>query len=136
MSHETAAASLEEISNWIRGAAGATPTRRGDSLGAAVVSNHTTRVQACIARARQKTFVPLVKPFRRLFRNQGAVNNSLIDAVYHLSAQNQEMQDELRDLRAVVRDLRAQLRQTPTPAAGELGNAAAPAASETGRSCG
>ena len=51
-----------------------------------------------------------VKPLRRIVRNQGAVNDSLIEAVHHLAAQNQEMSEDIQTLRDLVGQLRAQLR--------------------------
>jgi len=50
-----------------------------------------------------------MKPLRRLLRNQGAVNDSLIEAVFHLSAQTQEMVEEIRDLRMQLAALRKQI---------------------------
>jgi cell division protein FtsB len=54
-----------------------------------------------------------------LFRNQGAVNDSLIEAIHHLHAQNQELLEEVHDLRAVVHRLRGQLRRIPAADASE-----------------
>jgi len=50
-----------------------------------------------------------MKPLRRLLRNQGAVNDSLIDALFHLSAQTQEMVEEIRDLRTQLAALQKQI---------------------------
>jgi hypothetical protein len=60
---------------------------------------HISHVYNSLDRARRKSFVRAIKPLRRLLRNQGAVNDSLIDALFHLSAQTQEMDEEIRDLR-------------------------------------
>jgi hypothetical protein len=74
---------------------------------------HETRIHSSLHRARTKTFVRMAKPFRRLFRNQGAVNDSLIEAVHHLAAQNEEMLQQIEDLKGVVNGLRNQLRRVP-----------------------
>lgn len=69
-----------------------------------------TRVQTALERARRKTFVSLPKPFRRLMRNQGAVNDSLLEALHHLALQNAELSQELGGLRDELRNLRTELR--------------------------
>jgi hypothetical protein len=50
-----------------------------------------------------------MKPLRRLLRNQGAVNDSLIDALFHLSAQTQEMVEEIGDLQRQLAALQTQI---------------------------
>src|SRR3954454_24821485 len=61
-------------------------------------SSHTAHLQRALDRASGKSFVPAMKPLRRLLRNQGAVNDSVIEAVYHLFAQNQELIKEITEL--------------------------------------
>jgi TolA-binding protein len=118
MSNEPRALSLEEISQWIRDAAVSKTWRPSHRLvsGPVIISHLTesawARFHSALERARRKTFVKMVKPFRRIFRNQGAVNDSLIEAIYQLGAQNQEMQEEISHLRSVVRRLQIQL-QSP-----------------------
>ena len=114
MSTKKDAASVEEISNWIRTAAAAEPGLAVGELEGLSKQSHAARIQAAIARARRKTYVPVMKPFRGLFRNQAAVNDSLIEAVYHLNAQNQDLLEDVQQLRALVNQLRSQLRRTPT----------------------
>ncbi|HEX8678936.1 MAG TPA: hypothetical protein VF683_03185 [Chthoniobacterales bacterium] len=115
MSTQLRTASHEEIGKWVRDAATAKPWRPGHNLrdGPALApqhrDHHLALVAAALNRARVKTYVRLVKPFRRLFRNQGAVNNGLIEAVYHLSRQTQEMMQEINHLRRTVASLRKQL---------------------------
>ena len=70
---------------------------------------HFSCVYDSLDRARRKSFVRAMKPLRRLLRNQGAVNDSLIEAVFHLSAQTQEMVEEIRDLRMQLAALRKQI---------------------------
>jgi hypothetical protein len=61
-----------------------------------------------------------MKPLRRLLRNQGAVNDSLIDALFHLCAQTQEMVEEIRDLRRQLAALQKQIPPVP-PRPGDTG---------------
>jgi hypothetical protein len=70
---------------------------------------HFSYVCDSLDRARRKTFVRAMKPLRRLLRNQGAVNDSLIEALFHLSAQTQEMVEEIRDLRMRLAALQKQI---------------------------
>jgi hypothetical protein len=68
-----------------------------------------TQFMRALDRARRKSFVQAMKPLRRLLRNQGAVNDSLIEALFHLSAQVQEMTEEINDLRAQLGQLQKQI---------------------------
>jgi hypothetical protein len=105
---------VEEISGWIQKAATAEPGELATgSFSAPASDGHSIRIQAAIARARKKTYVRVIKPLRGLFRNQGAVNDSLIEAVHHLNAQNQDLLEQVQDLRALVHRLRSQLRRMP-----------------------
>jgi hypothetical protein len=121
MSAEPRGISLEKISLWIRDAAVSKSWRPGHHLGPAPTSLplacdlHFAAVQFSLNRARNKSFVRAIKPFRRIFRNQGAVNDSLIEAVYHLAAKNQELVEQMNDLRDLVSDLRSELRQRERP---------------------
>ena len=115
MSKPSQPVSLEEISQRIRQAALATAWNRGDLLSSSPETGnvHAGRIQAALLRARQKTFVKAVKPLRRIARNQGAVNDSLIEAMHHLAAQNQELMEQMGELREVIAILRGKLRRTP-----------------------
>ena len=121
MSNPSQPVSLEEISQRIRQAAVSMSWRPGHHLSSSPASIpetgsfHAGRIQASLLRAREKTFVKTVKPLRRIVRNQGAVNDSLIEAVHHLAAQNQEMSEDLQTLRDLVGQLRAQLRPDSRP---------------------
>ena len=129
MSDEPHAVPAAEISNWIRtGATASSGQGEGGSLPAVTTHSHLGRIQASLHRARTKTFVRMVKPLRGLFRNQGAVNLALVDAVHHLSAQSEEMVAEIRDLRAQVTQMRAQLR-----ALSQSGGSSSPAANVADR---
>ena len=61
-------------------------------------------------RARAKTFVQLPRPLRRLRTNQGAVNQSLIDALGGTVTVVELLVAEVRGLRGEVARLRAEAR--------------------------
>ena len=65
-------------------------------------SSHTAKIQRSLDRASKKTYVRAAKPFRRLLRNQGAVNDSLVEAMVHLFSLTQEMIKEISDLQRRV----------------------------------
>lgn len=69
-------------------------------------SQTNSLIQTSLGRAQQKQFVKSMKPLRRIFRNQGAVNDSLIEAVHQLALQNQDLIEEMGELRGVIRKLR------------------------------
>ena len=123
-------ASPNEIAKWVRDAAAEDAWRPGHKLGigaAAPSENrgfHFAIVEAALNRARLKTYVRGAKPFRRLRRNQSAVNDSLIEAVHHLTTQTQEMKQELNELRRVVGNLRRQLAASEGSAEPAADNAA------------
>lgn len=109
------ATSPEKISKWIRDAA-SEPWRPGHLVasGSGATSENcdfrATRIEASLERARLKTYVKMIKPFRGMFRNQGAVNDSLIEAVSCIAAQNEELMEEISELRGLVASLRSQIR--------------------------
>jgi hypothetical protein len=116
-------ASLDEIAKWVRDAATENVAGAGQKLEATTASLglesgqfHLTPVEAALNRARLKTRVRAPKPFRRLRRNQAAVNDSLIEAVHHLSIETQELKQEVNELRRVVGHLRRQLAAANRPA--------------------
>jgi hypothetical protein len=106
----------EQIVKWMRLAV-ACPTRR--QTRARVPSdvhsfrNHPgfdfKKTKQALNRARAKTEVKTIKPFRRLRRNQGAVNEALIDSVGALVAVNKQMAGEITALSAEVAALRLRL---------------------------
>jgi len=108
---------LQEITKQLYDAASSDPWRPGPhpvtkkipiSLSS---SFHSAQVQRSLDRAGRKSFVRAVKPFRRLLRNQGAVNDSLIEALFHLSALTQQMIEELSDLQERLSTLETQVRR-------------------------
>ena len=104
------------ISEWIRDAAGrasfTSDGHAGDGSFMPVVHRFSFDiVESELNRARTKTFVRAVKPFRRIRRNQGAVNDSLIRAVGELCNVNREMAREIELMRGALAELRQQIRQ-------------------------
>ena len=77
---------------------------------------HHARIQRSLERAARKTSSRAIKPLRRLFRNQGAVNDSIIEALFHLSAQTQELVEEIDELQKRVGAFEKHLRQLPSEA--------------------
>lgn len=94
---------LQEIMEQLYNAATSSPRGPGPSF-------HSIQIYNSLNRASRKSFVRAVKPLRRLLRNQGAVNDSLIEALHHLSAQTQEMIEEMSELQRRVSTLQTQIR--------------------------
>jgi hypothetical protein len=69
-----------------------------------------SNIRRGLNRARAKTFVDLPRPLRRLRTNQGAVNQSLIDALGGTVTVVELLVAEMRGLRAEVARLRAEAR--------------------------
>jgi hypothetical protein len=69
------------------------------------------KTRDALNRARTKTDVHTIKPLQRLRRNQGAVNEGLIDAFSALIAVNKQMAREIAALSADVASLRQRLAQ-------------------------
>jgi hypothetical protein len=67
------------------------------------------KTRDALGRARNKTDVHTIKPLQRLRRNQGAVNEGLIDAFSALLAVNKQMALEIAALSAEVATLRQRL---------------------------
>ena len=62
-----------------------------------------------LGRARAKNDIDTIKPLRRLRRNQGAINEGLIDALSALIAVNKQMAGEIAGLSGELATLRQQL---------------------------
>lgn len=113
-----ASSEIEEITGWIRQAAeSATSTIAGvnppsshlaDDASAQAAFNFRPAREA-LKRARTKTDVKAPQPFRRLRRNQAAVNESLIDACSALIAVNKRMAAEIEALASDLASLRRHL---------------------------
>ena len=128
MSSEPRPASLEETANWIRDAAISKSGRQGHQSGSIpssiseIYDVHFEHIQSSLDRARSKAFVRAIKPFRRILRNQGAVNDSLIEAVYHLAAQTQKMTEQMNDLRRLVSKLAGEMPRPERRTTGRSGD--------------
>ena len=100
----------EQIAKWMDEGAEKGPLEAAARERAGAQGFDFEQVRQALQRARTKTFVPAVKPLRRLRRNQGAVNDSLIDAVDALLTVNKQMAVELAALRGEMAVLRARRR--------------------------
>ena len=65
-----------------------------------------------LGRARAKNDIDTIKPLRRLRRNQGAINEALIDTLSALIGVNKQMAGEIAGLSAELASLRQQLAET------------------------
>jgi hypothetical protein len=72
------------------------------------------KAKQALNRARSKTDVHTIKPLRRLRRNQGAVNEGLIDSFSALIAVNKQMAAEITALSADLAALRQRLAERET----------------------
>ena len=75
------------------------------------LSSRARTIQNSLNRAYRKSVVHTVKPLRRLLRNQGAVNDSVIQALFELFDQTQEMIEEMTELQRRLNALEAQVRE-------------------------
>jgi len=73
------------------------------------------KAKQALNHARAKTEVNTIKPLRRLRRNQGAVNEGLIDSLSALMAVNKQMAAEIAALSADMAALRQRLAENETP---------------------
>ena len=105
----------EQIAKWIDDAIEAPATGEAAVRRLAIAHQESgfdfEKVREALHRTRAKTWVRLIKPLRGLRRNQGAVNDSLIDAVDALLAVNKQMASELAALRREMAALRTQAAQ-------------------------
>ena len=69
------------------------------------------RIEKALSRASRKSFVRAIKPLRRFLRNQGAVNDSVIEGVTELYAQTQAMIEEIGELQRRISTLENQVRE-------------------------
>jgi hypothetical protein len=112
----------EQIAKWMRCAAARPAVSRATSR------THTDsgssrhhpgfdfkKAKQALNRARAKTDVNTIKPLRRLRRNQGAVNEALIDAFGALVAVNKQMASEITALSEEMATLRQRLAQSEAP---------------------
>ena len=111
----------EQIASWMRIAADRPVNPRTDGRAPAEQAfsrQHPgfdfKQARQALNYARKKTEVHAPKPFRRLRRNQGAVNEGLIDSVGALIAVNKQMASEIAALSTDVATLRQRLAENET----------------------
>jgi hypothetical protein len=113
--------SVEQISKWMRAAA--TEPRRKlpavpDAHPASISRHHPgfdfKSARQSLGRARAKNDIDTIKPLRRLRRNQGAINEALIDSLSALIAVNKQMAAEIAGLSGELATLRQQLAERKT----------------------
>ena len=113
------ALTTEQITKWMRLAI-ARPTSKPATgrapADARSYGNHPgfdfKKARQALNRARAKTEVNTIKPLRRLRRNQGAVNEALIDSFSALVAVNKQMASEIAALSADMAILRQRLTES------------------------
>ena len=102
-----------QIAEWMRNAAarpGATRAEGRPSFERTTRHHHPgfdfKKTRDALNRARHKTDVHTIKPLQRLRRNQGAVNEGLIDSFSALIAVNKQMAAEISALSSEMATLR------------------------------
>jgi hypothetical protein len=105
--------SAGQIAKWMRAAA-AQP-RQEQAADRGFHGNVTARrhpgfdfrsARQALGRARTKNEIDTIKPLRRLRRNQGAINEGLIDSLSALMAVNKQMASEIAELSGELAALR------------------------------
>jgi hypothetical protein len=111
----------EQIANWMRLAAVRPVNGRTEGRAPAELKSYRQhpgfdfkQARQALNRARKKTDVRTLKPFQRLRRNQGAVNEGLIDSFSALIAVNKQMASEIAALSTDVTTLRQRLAENET----------------------
>src|SRR3954464_1130998 len=113
--------SADQIRKWMRAAA--VQTRPEPSGAQNAVPTSTFRrhpgfdfksASQSLGRARAKNDIDTIKPLRRLRRNQGAINEALIDALSALISVNKQMAAEIAGLSGEVAALRERLAAAET----------------------
>jgi hypothetical protein len=113
--------SAEQISKWMQ-AAVAQPRREEAAARESHLPSSFHRhpgfdfknARQSLGRARAKNDIDTIKPLRRLRRNQGAINEALIDSLSALIAVNKQMAGEIAGLSGELATLRQQLAQGKT----------------------
>jgi hypothetical protein len=110
------ALTTEQITKWMRLAAARSTSQPATARAAADFGSHGNHpgfdfknARQALNRARAKTEVNTIKPLRRLRRNQGAVNEALIDSFSALVAVNKQMASEIAALSADMAALRQRM---------------------------
>jgi hypothetical protein len=108
----------QQIAQWMRLAAARPAVRRATERAPSDPRHRDhpgfdfKKAKQALNRARAKTDVNTIKPLRRLRRNQGAVNEALIDSFGALVAVNKQMASEITALSADVAGLRQRLAES------------------------
>lgn len=109
----------DQIAEWMRTAAARPVARQagGRSFAEPTMRHHHPgfdfkKAREALNRARTKTEVQTIKPLQRLRRNQGAVNEGLIDAFSALIAVNKQMAAEIAALSSEMATLRQLLAES------------------------
>ena len=108
--------STEQIFSWMRAAA-TQPRQKSAERGLEPTPSSFRRhpgfdfknARQSLGRARTKNDIDTIKPLRRLRRNQGAINEALIDTLSALIAVNKQMAGEIAGLSGELATLRQQL---------------------------
>lgn len=110
------ALSPEQITKWMRAAAAQPRSSQPAERVAGPPSTFRQHpgfdfksARQSLGRARAKNDIDTIKPLRRLRRNQGAINEALIDALSALIAVNKQMAAEIAGLSGEFATLREQL---------------------------
>lgn len=111
----------EQITKWMRLAVARPASRNAPGRTPPDISSYGhhpgfdfKKARQALNRARAKTEVHTIKPLRRLRRNQGAVNEALIDSFSALVAVNKQMASEIAALSADLAALRQRLTESET----------------------
>ena len=122
--------SPEQIVKWMQAAAIEPPRDQGAERAAVATIGFRRHpgfdfksARQSLGRARAKNDINTIKPLRRLRRNQGAINEALIDALSALIAVNKQMAGEIAGLSGELASLRERLAESGTRASshGEAG---------------
>jgi hypothetical protein len=121
MQMRSPALSPEQIAKWMQAAA-AEPRREQPAERAAMAPSAFRHhpgfdfksARQSLGRARAKNDIDTIKPLRRLRRNQGAINEALIDALSALIAVNKQMAGEIAGMSGELASLRQRLVETET----------------------
>ena len=115
------ALSPEQIAKWMRAAATQPRPEQPAESAAAPLSPFRRHpgfdfksARQSLGRARSKNDIDTIKPLRRLRRNQGAINEALIDALSALIAVNKQMAGEIAGLSGELAALRGRLAEAET----------------------
>ena len=120
MQSRTPELSTEQISKWMRAAATQPRHEQMVERGAEATLSSFRRhpgfdfknARQSLGRARAKNDIDTIKPLRRLRRNQGAINEALIDTLSALIAVNKQMAGEIAGLSGELATLRQQLTES------------------------